>query len=309
MERGSNHLPLFEKTDTGILIKTGDSSEFWVNDSSSYLSIKEKALKLKAIFQAYGLTLQKAKTLMQLIQDACDLSDAWLCDQMDRISFQQLLNTLMVDRIGNAIIPIIETCDNPKKILKDLINGNIDLLARNNSKAKNTLWELEVLNILKQHGIKARIGEPDILFSFSGPSLGIACKKLYSEANVGKVVSQAISQIERDVEFGIVALNIDDLLPDNHLLKAPTINDMSQMLQNIIFDFLRNHERHFRKYLQPGRALAVLASCGVIADVSESKFRFLNARQSIGWVIPGLSYEKETQMNYFLDSFRANYPQ
>ncbi len=307
MTRGSDHKPIFEATPAGLLIPAGSSTELWNQDSSTYVFVKARALKLKELIEANGLDVYKNPSLLSHIKHATELSDAWLCNQMESITFQHLLGALQIDRIAQATskLPI---SDQTKRVLSDLLDGTLNLLGREQSKAKDTLWELELFQMLSRHGIRAHLGEPDILLSFSGPSLGIACKKLYSEGNVSKVISQAVHQIERDVEFGIVALNIDDLLPDESLLKAGNFSVMTEMLSNFVMKFMHRQERHFRRYLTPGRTLSVLVSCATIADIPSAEIRFMNARQSVTWSLPGLSSEKAEQMQFFMNAFRAQYP-
>lgn len=175
------------------------------------------------------------------------------------------------------------------------------MLSRERSKAKDTLWELELWEMLNRFGMHAILEEPDIVVSFDGARVGIACKKFYSENNVSKVLSEAVSQFESDFDFGIVAVNLDDLTPASTILKAASLDQMSELISQHNYLFIQRHERHLRKYLVPGRAIAALVSTSVIADVPTTKTRFFNSRQSTIWNIPGLSKQKEQQMkNFFL---------
>ena len=306
MKRKSEHHPIFEIADSRLLLQSGSTSAFSVEDSTSYVAIKARAVELRNLFEKHNLSPQKSSTLTKLINDAVELSDAWLCNTMDQISFNHLLSAFQIDRIAMAALPIGAHND-AKAVLSSLLKGSINLLDREQSKAKDTLWELELLGILTSHGIDARLGEPDIIVTFEGTRVGIACKKFYSELNVSKVLSQAVAQIERDLDFGIVALNIDDTLPANVLLKAATVEDMAGSLTDRNYDFLRNHERHLKRYLTPGRALSALVSCSSIADVTSAKQRFMNARQSTVWHVPGLSQAKDQQMKYFFEAINSQY--
>ena len=307
MQSGAHHEPIFEQAPSGLLLPIGSSSSLWKHDTSSYVHIKTRALGLADLIRANGLDERRSASITRFTREASELSDAWLCNTMHTMTIQHLLATLQIDRIAQATADL--HVDEPSRAaLAGLLTGSLDLLQREQSKAKDTLWELELHHMLMQHGISAALKEPDILLSLTGPSLGIACKKLYSEANVSKVVSNAIAQIERDAEFGIVALNIDDLLPADSLLKAPSTEVMSNMLAEHIQEFMARHERHLRRYLKPGRALAMLVSCATIADVETTKARFLNARQSVAWTIPGLAPEKEEQMQAFVAALSLRYP-
>lgn len=44
--------------------------------------------------------------------------------------------------------------------------------------------------------------EPDLLIAGSTDEIGVACKKLYSDANFSKVLSVAVSQIRRSMKPG-----------------------------------------------------------------------------------------------------------
>ena|ERR1035437_5373031 len=307
MDSGARQDTIFERAPSGLLVPVGLAADMWKYQSSTYAHIKGRAIELLQRFEANGLDVRRSSSIQSLARQASELSDAWLCDEFHTVTFDHVLAMLQIDRIATAALAVPRA--NEAAFLKDLLNGSLDLLKREQSKAKDTLWELELLRILTDHQIPAELREPDILFSLSGPALGVACKKLYSEGNVSKVVSNAVSQIERDAEFGIVALNIDDLLPADVLLKAETTEKMTKSLVDFVQDFMARHERHFRRYLQPGRALAILASCSTIADLSAVKARFVNARQSVAWAIPGMTPDKERQLDEFIRAFQSQYPE
>jgi len=234
------------------------------------------------------------------------MADSWDRDERDKVTFAHLLAAAQIERIATAALSTTRSAAQATA-LRGLLTGTLDLLGREQSKAKDTLWELELLRVLVDHNIDATLGEPDLSVRFSGAPVGFACKKIYSEGNVSKVLSNAVIQIEREGEFGIIALNLDELLPANAILKAPTILVMTSMLEARNNDFLSAHERHLRKYLIPGRAISILVSCAAIADVENAENRFLNARQTTVWQIPGMPGAKAEQMNRFLSAMNSQY--
>jgi|CXWL01.1.fsa_nt_gi hypothetical protein len=306
MKRQSEHQPIYQANESGQLVQSGSTSAFSLEDSSPYVSIKARAVALRDLLQSHGLQPQRSVTLTKFIDDAIELSDAWICGENDRASFNHLLSAAQIERIASAALSI-GNCDNPKAVLEELLNGSIDLLDRQRSKAKDTLWELELLRILTEHKIDARIGEPDLIINFRGARVGMACKKIYSERNFSKVLSNAVAQIERDCDFGIVALNIDDLLPENCLLKAPTVDSMSAILTEWNYAFLRGHKRYLRRYLATGRALSALVSCAAIVDITTAKHRFMNARQVTVWHMPGMPEAQAQQMQKFFAAMNSQY--
>lgn len=307
MKLNASHSPIFQIHGSGKVENIGSNSTFTSVASSPYTEIKQRALSLKALLESHSLNIGRSPTLNRLIESTCELSDAWDQGRTDDLTIEHLFRALQTERIASAAL-----CQGhqsmPKHILGELLDGSIDLLGRHRSKAKDSLWELELLRTLADHRIEVEIAEPDLVVSFQGVRVGVACKKVYSEGNFSKVLSNAIGQIERETDFGIVALNIDDLLPENAILVAPTIDAMSATLAARNDDFLRRHERHLRKYLTPGRAISVLVSCAAIADVSGANPRYLNARQTTLWHIPGIPNEKAEQMNNFFEAMNSRYP-
>jgi len=304
MEKRAAHTPLFIQTQSGVLIQTGNSSDFSRRDSSSYLTVKQRSLDLQDLFRKNELVIHPTSYLAKLIEDTATLSDAWLCNDKSRATALHLFNASQLDRIATAALPL-GVSDQAKEYLNALLTGSLDLLNRDRSKAKDTLWELELWQMLSRFGMQATLEEPDIVVSFDGARVGIACKKFYSENNVSKVLSQAIAQFDSDFDFGIVAVNLDDLTPVNTILKAASLDKMSELISQHNYSFIQRHERHLRKYLEPGRAIAALVSTSVIADVPTTKTKFFNSRQSTVWTIPGLSQQRERQMKNFFMAVNA----
>lgn len=306
MKRTSEHSPIFEIDSAGQFAKIGTTSAFTSVASSPYSGIKSRALSLADLFSLHGLDTRKSASLQQLIDMTISMSDSWDRGAKEEVTFVHLLAAAQIERVATAALSTTHSAAQDST-LRGLLTGSLDLLGREQSKAKDTLWELELLRILIDHKIEATLCEPDLSVRFSGVPVGFACKKIYSEANVSKVLSNAVSQIEREGEFGIIALNLDDLLPANAILKAPTLAVMSSKLEDRNNAFLRTHERHLRKYLTPGRAISVLVSCAAIADVENADNRFLNARQTTVWQIPGIPDAKAEQMNQFLAAMNSQY--
>jgi hypothetical protein len=81
---------------------------------------------------------------------------------------------------------------------------------------------------------------PDVIVNYENSRIGIACKKLYSERHVQNVLSEAVGQIEGDFDFGIVGLNLDDLLPEGVVLKGSSTNAVAERLLAQTTFFSRN---------------------------------------------------------------------
>ncbi len=132
-----------------------------------------------------------------------------------------VFKTLHIARISTAI-HVLSGEDLRNKYLKDLLRGTLNFFEREISHAKSILWELEVCAKIRKAIPDTQLAEPDVVVSLKGQKIAIPCKKIFSEKGVSKVLSNAVSQFENLFDFGIVAINIDDLIPADVLLKAST---------------------------------------------------------------------------------------
>jgi hypothetical protein len=272
-----------------------------MSSSMTYLQIKEKAVGLRSFYESRSIPLPNNCGLAELIQNAIDTSDHWLMGSHERISSNRLFGMVQLDRIADAIAPLNEMNDCSRYLIH-MTSGNLDPFKRERSKSRDTLWELELLATLKNRRFNAALEEPpDIVVNLNGACIGIACKKFYSTKHVQSVLSDGVAQIEDSFDFGILAVNIDDLIPPDQIFKAPTQDEMGCALSRANFQFLGNHERHFRKYLSTGRLLGALVSIGGIGDVFQDSPRLQTVRQATIWVIPGLAPVKERVIHQFRD--------
>ena len=268
---------------------------------TNFLLVKEKAKEIEELYASAGLTIAPACGLAQMIGNAKRLADQWLSNQANDSSMIDVFYAIHLNRVAEAILPLHNIHDR-HKYLKALTSGDMDFFSRKISYAKNIFWEVELWSTLRRGCSSACLRDPpDITLPLSGGTLGISCKKIYSEKNVEKVLSEAVGQVEACFDVGVVALNIDDLTPPDTVLRVRNKMEMDSFLQKHTDDFIARHERHFRKYLASGRIVSALVSVNVIADIQDWKVQFNNARSSIAWTIPGLEPEKKALLKQFRD--------
>lgn len=295
MKRKAVSIPILEVSAKGNFTFSGSTTEASSASSHTFEEVSEKAAKLRKLFGSNNLNLHRSPSFIKLL----DGTEAMVGTSFEDRTFDQLLSALQIQRLADALLPLSGNPQAHEK-LAETLNGSINLLCRNRSKAKDTLWELEMHRILSNLEFNTQFAEPDLIVTLADISTGVACKKLYSEANVEKVLSQAVCQIEQNCKSGIVALDIEDLLPENAVLKVPDFYDMSTCLNQHNNSFMKRHERHIRKYLEPGRAISVVVSCAAIVDIFDRTPRFHNARQTTIWNIPDHSASRTVQVEAML---------
>lgn len=299
MSKSNSSQQLWQETASGLMVPLGYLTDSTDASSETFLSIKQKALEVERLYADSAVPLPVTCDLARLIGEAKSLSDSWLAGQ--RIEDTIQFNAGHLKRIAEAILPL-RSVEDRNRYLAAITSGSLSLHNREPSKAKDTLWEIELWEVLVRHGFNARLAEPpDIVLSFGGDLIGIACKKFYSAKNVSKVLSQAVEQIESNFQFGIVAANLDDLWPYEGAQIYKNLEAAGKAVGVFNEQFLTLHKRHFKKYLTSGRTIAALVSTDILAEIREGRARFNNAGQTTIWAVPGLEPEKEKQLKRFRD--------
>jgi hypothetical protein len=269
----------------------------------SFLEGKEQAEAVARMYRESGIQLNPNCDLAKHIAAAVEVSDQWLSDKVRKIPVGLLFRGIQMDRIATSVLAANES---PRiaDYLRQLATGSLDMFARRPSKAKNTLWELELHGLLRTRSVVANLDEPDIVAQVNGMAIGIACKKLYSQANVEKTLSKGVEQIEKVSEYGLLAINIDDLWPPNQMRVATSEQYLAHTLSQENLGFLNRHDRHFRKYLSSGRVMGAIIASGGVAYVEPS---YVSARQFTAWTMPGLEPAKAELVQSLQDQIQARW--
>jgi hypothetical protein len=266
----------------------GARSAVFSSAAFSFLEGKQQALAVARMYREYGVQLNPSCELAKHIAASVEISDQWLSGKVRKVQVGVLFRGIQMDRIATSVLAAKES---PKiaDYLRHLASGSLDILGRRSSRARNILWELELHALLRTRSVTADLDELDIVARLNDMEIGIACKKIYSHENVEKSLSVGVEQIERVSEYGLLAINIDDLWPPNQLRIATSEEYVGQTLSQENLHFLDRHDKHFRKYLSSGRVIAAMVASGGIAYVEPS---YLSARQFTTWTMPGLESAK-----------------
>ena len=263
-------------------------------------AISSKVDEIEAIYSESKIKLNQSHQLCKLLNSARQLSAEWSKGNFEKTDMNMLFDTLHVERVASAI-QILKFEKNKDKYLKSLLKGTLNFFEREISHAKSISWELEACTKIKKTIPETYLKEPDIVVNIGQYHIAIPCKKIFSEKGVPKVLSNAVSQIENEYEFGIVALNIDDLIPAQVLLKARTFSELGDKLHTHNMGFFKSQERHFIKYLSASRIVAVIASTSMVADIWDESPKFNNFNEWAIWTIPGLKSKHKKVIDNFRD--------
>jgi hypothetical protein len=280
----------------GILIPPGKVTDRSERSGFHVVEIKADAARVRDLYKEAGVDLPPECELSQFIDTATALADKWLKSNETRMPYSEIFATMHMLRISKAILTLN---GHPRRAhYLTRLTGEVNFFKRVESESKDILWELELWEVLRRRAEGRLEDPPDIVLDFAEGQLGIACKKIYSEGNFEKNLSRAVGQT-KGFDAGVVALNIDQFSAADTVLKASSEAAMVAILREPCYDFLRRHERYFKKYLSQQRLIAVLVSIHVIVDLEGHETRFHNSHQSIVWAMPGLAGTKATLLEHF----------
>jgi hypothetical protein len=245
-------------------------------------ALRNKIELIRHLYKNSNIQLNPTSQLYGLLESAGTLVDEWASGNSETTDMALLFKSLHVERISSAM-QVLSSEDLKEKYLRDLLRGTLNFFEHEPSHAKSILWELEVCAKIRKSIPDTQLAEPDVVVNLQGQKIAIPCKKIFSEKGVSKVLSNAVSQFKNAFDFGIVALNIDDLIPAGRTLKARTFEELGDILHSMNMIFLAKHERHFEKYLSKSRIIAVIASTSLIADILDESPKFNNVLQWAIW--------------------------
>ena len=281
---------IWKKLPSGLIVPNGKFTDTRSHSKTNFDKIRKHAEDIEKLYADAEISLPKSSGLGMLIDNAKKVCD--------NCSYESLFSCMHLGRIAEAVLPL-KSEKKRDEYLKHLLSGSLNFLEREKSKAKNLLWELEVWSWLREKTGNVELEEPDVTVNYDGSFIGIACKKLYSEKNAHNIPSKKVKQIEKRHEFGIVAINIDNLLPENNIIQAENINAANEMLRKNNDKFLGEHSRYFEKYFSENRLIAAIVSTSAIVDIPSEKPRFRNMYQRVIWNVEGLSTKHKEQVDNF----------
>lgn len=195
------------------------------------------------------------------------------------------MNAVHANRIAEAILSVRDDSD-AQQCLARISGSDMNLSGRTKSQGKDHLWELDLIYALRRHGLSAKLVDPpDIVVDLAGAPLPIACKKVYSEKGVEAQLRKGTDQLKGKGKGGLVALNIDDLVPDDSILGSAGRAEASDFLAKFNAGFVERHRGTFQRFVKGGRCDGVLISTAVLADLVNSKPRFNLITETTIWTL------------------------
>lgn len=264
-----------------------------------YQEVSNRARQVRELFTRQNVTFHPTSAIGGLLKDAEALERNFIAGKAGEPEFQTLLRAAHLDRMVDALL-LLEREPNCRAYLNKLTSASLNFLDRTHSPAKDTFWEIELWAKLKGNDPNVRLADPpDIIMDTAAGPLGIACKKIYSRKNVAHQLSSAVKQLKPFCGIGIAAINIDDLVPGDSILRSRTAAEMLQYIDAENVRFLVSCEQPVRKYFESGRLSAVAICTSLLAEVTNDGTRFNNAKQMTIWAFPSVPAVVSTRIAAF----------
>jgi hypothetical protein len=267
---------------------------------STYQHIADRANEAKEIFQQRGIKLHRDSSLSRLLRSAVNLSTSW--NDGERVGgIREILAASHANRVAGVIVAMAEEA-NAEQSLRRIAGNPMDLSSRAQSQGKDHLWELELCQWLRGHGLRASlIDPPDVVLDLAGKPFPIACKKIYSHKGVEAQMSKGVRQLRAFEGGGVVALNIDDLLPEDTILNEHDHVAASSVLGHIVATFIEQHRSKLERFVKAGRCDGVLVSASSVCDLEQGGPRFTTITDSTLWTLDSLNLEARARIETLRD--------
>lgn len=254
----------------------------------TFEEIAVRSVAIRSLYATKCIRLHRDSALGKLLRQAEELSLDWKKGSAIG-GIRRLIDASHANRIVNAIDLV---SDDPQAIeaLRRISGNDVNLSARNPSQGKDALWELELLAFLRRRKVAARLVDPpDIVVDIGFGDYGIACKKVYSERGVEAQMRKGCRQLAPFSGAGVVALNLDDIAPEDAVLTSMTNGDAADFLAQTNVDFIERHRLKLQRFLVGAKCDGVLVSTSTVSDIFGSRVRLNSYTQVILWTIDNLS--------------------
>ncbi|WP_210558342.1 MULTISPECIES: hypothetical protein [unclassified Pseudomonas] len=271
--------------------------------NDSYSEIVLAIEKATTIIQSKKIRFSPSSALHKLFSDARKLEREWEKEN-NKLDLVTGINTGYAQKIANAII-MLENDPGIDEALNRMARNNMNLSVRTKSQGKDALWELSLLAALKENSIEAKlIDPPDIIVNFGSENYSIACKKIYEEKSLKSRLRDGASQISKTGTAGIIALNIDDLFLENHILISDDPESTLKILSDAAFAFYSKHLSTFTMFEKKPHVDGFLIAASSIADIKSTRSR-LNMVTSYSFFVQSIDLPDQESLSKLVKALSA----
>lgn len=270
----------------------------------SYDEVAVRVAKVRSEFNDRGWRIHPTSAMGRLFSRMEKFAVDWKTKPKEEIDPTEVLHAGHAHRISSAIVRVI---DDPRarSLLHQMHQKSFVLGDMQQSRGKDLFWELELYVRLLLQGTAARFEEPDIVADLRFGPYAIACKKLYSEKGLEKVLQTGANQIKRSGFKGIVALNIEDLIPLDSLRVLNTTTELLAAARACAAEFVERNFERMQKFVYQGKLDAILVALATSAPVRETTAGFITTHWATIWTLNEAPKEAHERLVHVRKSFES----
>jgi len=157
------------------------------------------------------------------------------------------------------------------KLLREVVKGTPMPDDEKSAPGRENQYELYLGTVLRQAGISACHGNPDLAATFDGHTYFIEAKRPSSLSRVDDRVRSAMKQIRRLGKPGIIAVCLDQVIrPPRGLLFVRHFSDLAPAVAQLVDEFVIKTARIWRSRVDPELIGGVLMTARVPAQIIAS---------------------------------------
>lgn len=257
---------------------------------TTYEQVVDKANRVKALLESRQIRLNPASVLGQLMKKAAALSSEWTAREQNPGWQDRLFSALQINRICSAVLGLSEDAG-AQEALKRVASNDMNLPLHNQSQGKDAFFEIELADYLLRHGMKAVMSEPDILLKLDTGEYPVACKKINSITNLEGQLRKGVRQLRPFGGAGLIALNVDVLVPENNILVKNTAAEANAELNVLVDRFREKNRLALQKPVAEQDCDGILFSITAITHVEQMRPQVSYYTQTDVWTLNGTNPE------------------
>lgn len=267
------------------------------NRVDTYELIAQRVRLVREVLIERNIRVRSGSSLSQFLSQAEILDQQW--HDGTATSIEVLRDAAHVNRLALAVLALR---DDPaiKEPLHRMASNVMMPDTRQQSRGKDALWEIVLLAHLRDIGVEARFEDPpDIVVMLDGVDYPIACKKVWTERGVKEHIRKASKQLRRFGNGGVIALNLDDLVPPGKLLRHDDRESAGSFLDQFNLGFIERHRSVLQQAVMDGHCDGVWVSVCTATDLVAEKTRFNLYTQTAIWHLSDASEASKARLLRF----------
>lgn len=257
---------------------------------ATYAQVAERAVSVRSLLESRNIRLNPASVLGQFMKKTEALSTEWTLGEKNPRSQDRLFAALHANRICSAVLGV-GSDPGAQEALKRVATKDMNLGLHDQSQGKDAFFEIELADYLLRHGLHATLTEPDILLKLDSLYYPIACKKINSLANLGGQLKKGVHQLRPFGGAGLIALNVDFLVPESSILVKGTATEANAALIALIDGFRELNQLVLQEPVAQKACDGILFSVSALTHVEQMRPKVNYHTQTDLWSLEDVNGE------------------